>query len=141
MVAEQPTRLAEFLDGTSQTILITEAVGRPDLYQNSQRVALFAKENVISGLPFGTSWADPTGPFVISLPRVENLGEENKGSPQLGMSGLGNDTNRHQPFSLHTGGFLTTFADGSVRFILGSQEYPNVFPLFTLRGEDLVYLD
>ncbi len=141
LVADRTTRLAEFLDGTSQTILITEAVGRPDLYQKNQRVAPFAKGEVVSGLSFGTSWADPTGPFVISLPQVESHGGVVQRDPPSGWSGLGGDTNRNQPFSLHAGGFQATFADGSLRFVRGSQEYHNVLPLFTMIGEDFAYLD
>ena len=97
---DRVTRFIEITDGTSNTIMIGEDAGRPDLYDFHQQL--------IVGSPKEGGWADPGASFSID------------GSNQNGTTPGGcamNCANDSEFYSFHSGGVNVVFADGSVRFL------------------------
>jgi hypothetical protein len=52
--------------------------------------------------------------------------------------GIGETTNKSQPYSVHNGGFQAIFADGSTRFFRTSMQWNQALPLFTIQGGETV---
>ena len=139
MVPNVPTKMDQFLDGASQTILISESAGRPDLYERSRSIHRREKDGVIQGLTTASCWADPTGPYVLDLGLPPGPLDEPPGDqPMINGKGIGETTNKAQPYSLHAGGFQAVNADGSLRFYRTSMEWSIALPLFTIQGGEPV---
>jgi prepilin-type N-terminal cleavage/methylation domain-containing protein/prepilin-type processing-associated H-X9-DG protein len=121
LVRDVPTRIADILDGTSNTILIAEDAGRPDLWVMGQVVP--------DGVALGGGWADDNGPFLLL------------GSDSSGMAGGPcplNCTNISEPYSFHPGGANFLLADGSVRFLDSAVNIAVMAALVTRAGgEDI----
>ncbi|MDX1947162.1 MAG: DUF1559 domain-containing protein [Pirellulaceae bacterium] len=103
ILTTERTRLAEVIDGLSQTILLVEDAGRPDLWKLGRRVA---------GTTDNPGWADPD--FEIALDGSDHL-------PTGSGQGLGtcvmNCTNDNEAYSFHPGGVNLLFADGHVQLV------------------------
>jgi prepilin-type processing-associated H-X9-DG protein len=92
--------LLDIQDGTSNTIMIAECAGRPQLWQGGREVA-----NVwLSGGP----WA--------SRNLLWGRGATQDGTAFYGPCAV-NCTNNREVYSFHPGGANVVFADGSVRFL------------------------
>jgi prepilin-type N-terminal cleavage/methylation domain-containing protein/prepilin-type processing-associated H-X9-DG protein len=94
------TSLADIRDGASQTILITESAGRPQLWRAGQQVSgVYTKGGAWVGgmLTFGQG-STPDG---VTMP---------------GPCAI-NCTNDREVYSFHPGGANAVFADGAVRFL------------------------
>ncbi len=114
-------RLADFRDGTSQTILMGECAGRPQLWQRGQEVP-----NVwLSGGP----WASRNLLFT-------------RGATQDGTAFYGpcaiNCTNDREVYSFHPSGANVMFADGSVHFLQASMSIRVFAALVTRAGGEIV---
>jgi prepilin-type N-terminal cleavage/methylation domain-containing protein/prepilin-type processing-associated H-X9-DG protein len=93
-------RLADICDGTSQTILMAECAGRPQLWQGREQVP-----NVwLTGGP----WASRNLLF--------GRGASPDGTTFYGPCAI-NCTNDREVYGFHPGGANTVFADGSVHFL------------------------
>lgn len=137
MIANAPTKLDEFLDGTSQTILITESAGRPDSYGLSRSVTRYAKDGVIQGLTTASCWADTSGPYVLDLGIATDPVEGTLQPPQpIFGKGIGETTNKAQPYAFLPGGYQVVIADGSVRYFSSSMQWNKALPFFTIRGDE-----
>jgi prepilin-type N-terminal cleavage/methylation domain-containing protein/prepilin-type processing-associated H-X9-DG protein len=96
-------------DGTSSTIVVVEAAGRPLVYRlRSPNPALTNDQ--------GIGWVDNEGPF--SLDGASNDGTV-EGSAACGVNCPApmNKRNDNEPYSFHSGGGNFLFADGHVQFI------------------------
>jgi prepilin-type N-terminal cleavage/methylation domain-containing protein len=94
----------EIRDGVSNTFLIMEDGGRPQLWiANRKQVA---GSLVLDG---GGGWADPRSRFRLRGATFDGLS-------MPGMCVI-NCSNDNEPYSLHPGGLQAAFADASVHFI------------------------
>jgi prepilin-type N-terminal cleavage/methylation domain-containing protein/prepilin-type processing-associated H-X9-DG protein len=115
------TRLADILDGTSNTILMAECAGRPQLWQGRKQVP-----NVwLSGGP----WA--------SRNLLWCKGSTPDGSAPYGPCAI-NCTNDREVYSFHSGGANVAFADGSVRFLSADLSIRVFARLVTRAGGEVV---
>jgi prepilin-type N-terminal cleavage/methylation domain-containing protein/prepilin-type processing-associated H-X9-DG protein len=111
--------IAEIIDGMSNTFLVVENAGRPELWQRGKRV---------SGSSNNPSWADPD--YQVSL--------DGSSFASGVFSWFGpcviNCTNDNEVYSFHRSGATILFADGSARLIGNSVDYRVFAALFTRAG-------
>src|SRR5262249_34956073 len=98
--ANHTRAIVDITDGTTQTLLIAECAGRPQLWQGRREVANIQ----LSGGP----WASRNLLF--------GRGATADGTAFYGPCAV-NCTNEREVYSFHTGGANVVFADGSVRFL------------------------
>jgi prepilin-type processing-associated H-X9-DG protein len=120
-------RAAEVTDGLSQTLLLVEDAGRPQLWKMGRRIA---------GWAANAAWADPN--YEVALDGSDIL---LAGGGQGGGPCVMNCTNDNEAYSFHTGGCNLLFADCGVRLV--SDRISNtVFAAITTRASgDTVTLD
>jgi prepilin-type processing-associated H-X9-DG protein len=121
MMTNQTCRLTDITDGTSNTILIAEDAGRPQLYTSTA---------VPGGYAAGGGWADRRGPFTLS-------GSSLDGTMPFGPCSM-NCTNDNEIFSFHTGGANLLFADGSVQYLHQAINIRTMAALITRSGNEPV---
>lgn len=115
------TQLTDITDGASNTILIGECAGRPQLWHAGQLVA-----NVwLTGGP----WASRNLLF--------GRGAAPDGTAFFGRCAV-NCTNDREVYSFHTGGANVVFADGSVRFLKANLDIRIFARLATRAGGEVV---
>jgi prepilin-type N-terminal cleavage/methylation domain-containing protein/prepilin-type processing-associated H-X9-DG protein len=114
-------RVADILDGTSNTILIAECAGRPQLWQGRRQVA-----NVwLTGGP----WA--------SRNLLWCRGATPDGTASFGPCAV-NCTNDREVYSFHSGGANVVFADGSVHYLRANLSIRIFAALVTRAGGEVV---
>jgi prepilin-type N-terminal cleavage/methylation domain-containing protein/prepilin-type processing-associated H-X9-DG protein len=120
---DKPARWQDIKDGASNTIMVAEDAGRPDLYI----VGGVKGDPSITGWKQG-GWADPGAPFSID-------GSNQDGSVP-GPCSL-NCTNNSEIYSFHPNGANVLFADGSVHFISASIDLCKLAALATRAGGEV----
>ncbi|MEX2173839.1 MAG: DUF1559 domain-containing protein [Pirellulaceae bacterium] len=119
-----PCTAAEVYDGLSQTLLLVEDAGRPELWRMGRRA---------EGRATDAGWADPN--FEIALDGSDFL---TTGSGQKLGPCVMNCTNDNEAYSFHSEGCNLLFADGAVRFV-SDQVSNRVFAALSTRASgDLV---
>jgi prepilin-type N-terminal cleavage/methylation domain-containing protein/prepilin-type processing-associated H-X9-DG protein len=115
------TRLADVVDGASNTILIAECAGRPQLWRAHKPVP-----NVwLTGGP----WA--------SRSLLWGRGATADGTAFFGQCAI-NCTNDREVYSFHAGGANAVFADGSVHFLKANMSIRVFARLVTRAGGEVV---
>jgi Tfp pilus assembly protein PilE len=135
MLANRSACIADILDGTSNTAVITEDSGRPHHW--TRQGAGPPNHNpgggnaaVINGRVSGAGWADSAS----SIP-LHSFTDDGLSVP--GPCAI-NCTNNNETFSFHPQGALACFADGRVRF-LSAQTSVTVYAfLITRAGGEVV---
>jgi prepilin-type N-terminal cleavage/methylation domain-containing protein/prepilin-type processing-associated H-X9-DG protein len=118
MFRNSSIHMTHILDGTSNTIMISECAGRPLTYLGRK-----ARPDIPNDQ--GICWADSEGPF--SLDGSNHDGSMQCLGPTLTPRAI-NATNLNEAYSFHSGGAQFLFADGHVQFISES------IPLMTFAG-------
>ena len=141
----EPSAIASILDGTSNTILIAEDAGRPDLYVKGRKVEGYT----------GVYSPDPAAPntYTKSAPQTDggwanpdaNYGADGANfdlttSPYR-VTEPGNQVinahNNNETYAFHPGGANHAFADGSVHFLKESISGQTYSALITARAQGL----
>lgn len=121
LVKGSDSKITAITDGTSNTIMLGEDAGRPDLYISGklQDPSTTIADN-------GQGWADPDAGFSMSatsIPKPINNG------------------NNGEFYSFHSGGCMVGMADGSVRFIRESIQNTTLAAMVTARGGEIIQGD
>ena len=115
------TRFADILDGLSNSLLLTEAAGRPQFWVAGRRGGAFRVR--------GSGWGNARNAFSVH------------GVTRDGMFSPGpcavNCTNDREIYAFHTGGANVAIADGSVRFLSTDIGIRETCRLVTIRGSEV----
>ena len=112
-------RFADITDGTSNTILMAEAAGRPKLWRAGR---------LVDGVSDGAAWAAPG--------LLHGRGSAPDGIVQPGHCAI-NCTNQREVYSFHPGGANVLMADGSVCFLKESIDIRVFAGLVTRAGGEV----
>ncbi|SIO65638.1 prepilin-type N-terminal cleavage/methylation domain-containing protein/prepilin-type processing-associated H-X9-DG domain-containing protein [Singulisphaera sp. GP187] len=154
VLKEGQTRIAEIIDGTSNTIAIGEDAGRDESFMSPYMESYYDGTNARPTLGQGAGsnpsayrrywrWAEPDGAYGVSG------APNNKARPMKATSGWSSDTStagnnagaNDELFSFHSGGVNALFGDGSVRFIKDSISLLTLRSLVTMAGGEVVSAD
>jgi prepilin-type N-terminal cleavage/methylation domain-containing protein/prepilin-type processing-associated H-X9-DG protein len=125
MCVRNPSTLLGITDGTSNTLLLTEVAGRPELWINGRS----------NGTTPISGWATANNACPINLD-----GWKADGSGPFGPCGI-NCANAHEIYSFHTGGTNAVMADGSVRFLRSTMPITVLAAIVTKAGGETLNLD
>jgi prepilin-type N-terminal cleavage/methylation domain-containing protein/prepilin-type processing-associated H-X9-DG protein len=114
--------ITSITDGTSNTLLLVEDAGRPQVYALGR-----LQPGVTTS---GAAWADNEGQFSLH-------GFSADGLTQGGPCAV-NCSNRNEIYSFHTGGGNIVLADGSVRFLRASMNIGTLAALVTRANGEVI---
>ncbi len=133
-------RLASVLDGTSNTLIVSESGSKPIGYNGKRRmyrseVNGLAVDGVIEPVSSGGgAWADQFTYSIIA-------GAQGRENGIRGGTCMINCTSNNEVYSFHPGGANALFADGSVHFLKDSLSVPIVAALVTRAGGEIISAD
>jgi prepilin-type processing-associated H-X9-DG protein len=102
------TRHGAIHDGTSQTIMVVEAAGRPSVYRVGTHRPAMSNDQ-------GIGWIDSEGAFSLDGSTPDGVREGCR--PVNGCTVAINARNDNEPYSFHVGGMHALFADGHIIFV------------------------
>jgi prepilin-type processing-associated H-X9-DG protein len=123
LVPNQMTRVSQILDGTSNTIVLGEDAGRPQLWRTGRRIS--GQPDVVGG-----PWEAFFSGFVVR-------GSDSEGVNSPGPCAI-NYTNNREIYSFHPGGANAVFADGHVQFLSGAMSIRTLAAIVTRAGGEVV---
>jgi prepilin-type N-terminal cleavage/methylation domain-containing protein len=143
LILDQQATIAAVTDGMSNTIMITESAGRPQIYRKNMQPYGTVPTNKVNG----GGWSRPASDIDVigSLPDGSNFPGACAVNCTNGFDmGTGwpiptfNTDGTGQPFSFHTAGVNTLMGDGSVRLISNSIDIVT-FAAMATRAEGEVF--
>ena len=123
MITNRVRPISEISDGTSNTILISEAAGRPDSYAGGKLRS--------AGSQTDGGWCDPDSAYITHGFSADGVTTTDGGPCHTNCS------NSNEVYSFHSGGAMHVMADGSVRFIQASLDIRQFVKLITYMGNDV----
>lgn len=111
-------RMKDIIDGSSNTLLLSEGAGKPDKYTKGRKGDASGNQVPVAE---GVGWADPDSGFTV-----------NNNAQFI------NYTNDREIYSFHTGGAPFCFADGHVQMIAEDLEMTVGIALVTRAGEEIL---
>jgi prepilin-type N-terminal cleavage/methylation domain-containing protein/prepilin-type processing-associated H-X9-DG protein len=132
--------LAAVTDGLSNTILVTECAGRPNLYQRGRLIPDGTTPKTWSGsstrpFPVGGVWASHNKGFLID--GAQSNGYTNT-TPGVAPANYSND---NEVYAFHPGGAHALMADGSVRMVAESMSLQVLCGMATRAGGEVLSTD
>ena len=126
--ANRPRHIGEVTDGTSNTVLLTEDAGRPQLWQNGRFVAATGGG--------GSAWAGAGSEVTLhgATPDGERVAPNAPGPWPCAI----NCTNNSEVYAFQPGGANVALADGSVRFLRADLDIRVLAALITRAGGEVV---
>lgn len=118
---EFDTPILAITDGTSNTIMLAEDAGRPNLFQKGKDTGNTTAD--------GWGWADPDCGFSVDGVQADLV--------TTGGTCIMNCTNDSEFYSFHSGGINVCLADGSVKFISQSISPATLAALVTATAGDI----
>ncbi|KAA1261688.1 hypothetical protein LF1_42430 [Rubripirellula obstinata] len=139
-------RLSEILDGLSNTLMLVEDAGRPELYINGRLGQNPDGGEVWSGTFFveeGWGWADHQDSISLDFadPITGLANKTDKSAPydvNVRGSAVMNATNDGEMYSFHPGGAMSLRCDGSVQFMNESIDGLLMAALATKQGREVI---
>ncbi len=122
-------RLTDIPDGTSQTIMVVECGGRPDVWRAGRLDTSLSNDQ-------GIGWADSEGAFSLDFANADGSAEGL--GPVAGCTFPMNRRNDNEPYSFHASGANFLFADGKVKFLSESIDLETMAALVTRSADDPV---
>jgi prepilin-type N-terminal cleavage/methylation domain-containing protein/prepilin-type processing-associated H-X9-DG protein len=122
LVPNQMTRIRDIADGTSNTILLAEDAGRPQLWRAGSQI--LDQPDVVGG-----PWEAFYSGFVV---RGSNPDGSSPGPCSI------NCTNNREVYSFHPGGANAAYADGSVHFLRADIDIRILAALVTQAGGEVI---
>jgi type II secretory pathway pseudopilin PulG len=123
---ERPVTMAECTDGLSNTIMVAESAGRPQMYLRGYKPYPIGVQ--------GGGWAESGIGIWLT-----GYGEDGISSPGTGSCVIG--CNNTQLFAWHPSVANVVLGDGSVRSLRTTTPAANVIAAFTARGGEAIPLD
>lgn len=131
----EQNKMANILDGTSNTILVAECAGREDIYRSRRMIPAVADKTMPNcARARGGAWATNDNPYEIGTRVVWCDNSVIPGPMRI------NNSNEygHLFYSFHPAGVNVLFADGSVHFLSESIRLRTLADLVTKMGGDAV---
>ena len=125
-------KMTDVHDGLSNTVMVVECGGRPQVWQGGKATASVSNDQ-------GIGWADSEGPF--SLDGAPADGSAEGCGPSGGCTKAMNSRNNNEPYSFHRKGANFLFGDGRVRFVQESVKLQTLAALCTRAAGDLAAED
>jgi prepilin-type N-terminal cleavage/methylation domain-containing protein len=125
-------RIADVLDGTSQTIMVSEDAGRQQVWAKGQMVMPNGPGQI--GWNLNAAWGDYNT-------YIKVRGFDNTGTIQDGGCCVVNCSNVNQIYSFHTGGANSLRADASVHFMADSISPALLAALVSRNGREPIVND
>ncbi len=136
------SRLSEVTDGLSNTLLVVECAGRPNLYQNGRLIPDGTTKKTWSGssgvtrpFPTGGVWASHNKGFLVDGALADGNTLIRPGTCSVNCS------NDNEVYSFHTGGAEVLMADGSVRYLSSSVSIDQLAALVSRDGSEVVSVE
>ncbi|MDB5339712.1 MAG: hypothetical protein JWN70_5331 [Planctomycetaceae bacterium] len=132
--------LAAVTDGLSNTILVAECAGRPNLYQRGMLVPDGTTPKTWSGsstkpFPVGGVWASHNKGFLIDGALANGYTTSTPGVASVNFS------NDNEIYAFHPGGANVLMADGSVRLVAESMSLQVLCAMASRAGGEVVSMD
>jgi prepilin-type N-terminal cleavage/methylation domain-containing protein len=135
MQANGVRAIAEITDGTSNTLVISEVAGRPDIWRRGNKTT---PSTPIGSTPrvyvTGAGWANRDSAFGL-----HGFPADGNGEPPGPCHT--NCVNRNEVFSFHPGGANHVFADGSVHFVKETAGIQIMANLISRAGGEILSAD